>query len=55
MAAGKTKAVKTKAVKPGNAKRREQAKRVEKPNSAQQGNRANMRQNTTRQGNRRSA
>jgi hypothetical protein len=49
MAAGKTKAVKS-----GNARRREQAKRIEKAHTTQQGNRANVRQNTTRQGNRRS-
>lgn len=46
---------KKRAVKAGNARRREQAKRMEKPDTTQQGNRANMRQNTTRQGNRRSA
>jgi hypothetical protein len=60
MAAGKagttkTAAGKTKAVKSGNAGRREQAKRIEKAHTTQQGNRANVRQNTTRQGNRRSA
>src|SRR5439155_6191582 len=38
-----------------NAREREQAKRVGNANIDQQGNRANVRQNTTRQGNRRSA
>ena len=38
-----------------NAREREQAKRLGKTNIDQQENRANVRQNTTRQGNRRSA
>jgi hypothetical protein len=38
-----------------NAGERERAKRKGHPNIDQQGNRANVRQNTTRQGNRRSA
>ena len=38
-----------------NAGERERAKRTENTNIDQQGNRANVRQNTTRQGNRRSA
>ena len=38
-----------------NAQRREQNKRMPGVNVNQQGNRANVRQNTTRQGNRRSA
>jgi len=38
-----------------NARERERAKRTENTNIDQQGNRANVRQNTTRQGNRRSA
>jgi hypothetical protein len=38
------------AAKAGNARRREQAKRMEKANTTQQGNRANVRQNTTTQG-----
>ena len=38
-----------------NARERDQATRVGNPNIDQQGNRANVRQNTTRQGNRRSA
>jgi hypothetical protein len=38
-----------------NAREREQAKRTAGSNVDQQGNRANVRQNTTRQGNRRSA
>jgi hypothetical protein len=42
-------------VKSGNAQRREQTKRANPDNIDQQGNRANVRQNTTRQGNRRSA
>jgi hypothetical protein len=37
-----------------NARERERAKRAGNPNIDQQGNRANIRQNTTRQGNRRS-
>jgi hypothetical protein len=41
--------------KSGNAQRREQIKRANQRNIDQQGNRANVRQNTTRQGNRRSA
>jgi hypothetical protein len=41
---------KTRAVKSGNARRREQAKRMEKANTTQQGDRANVRQNTTPQG-----
>jgi hypothetical protein len=44
---------KKQAAKSGNARRREQAKRMEKPDTSQQGNRANVRQNTTPQGNRR--
>ncbi|MGH6768708.1 MAG: hypothetical protein ACRECO_06755 [Xanthobacteraceae bacterium] len=52
--AGPKRASKT-AAKSGNARLREQAKRVEAPDTTQQGNRANVRQNTTRQGNRRSA
>jgi len=51
----KATAGKQQAVKSGNARRREQAKRMEEANTTQQGNRANVRQNTTRQGNRRSA
>jgi hypothetical protein len=42
-------------VKSGNAQEREQIKRANPRNIDQQGNRANVRQNTTRQGNRRSA
>jgi hypothetical protein len=42
-------------VKSGNAREREQNKRTDRPNIDQQGERANVRQNTTRQGNRRSA
>jgi hypothetical protein len=42
-------------VNSGNARQREQNKRIEQSNIDQQGNRANVRQNTTRQGNRRSA
>jgi len=42
-------------IQSGNARRREQAKRVGNTNVDQQGNRANVRQNTTRQGNRRSS
>jgi hypothetical protein len=42
-------------IQPGNAREREQAKRVAGANIDQQGNRANVRQNTTRQGNRRSS
>jgi hypothetical protein len=38
-----------------NARRREQRKRLGPANPLQQGNRANVRQNTTRQGNRRGA
>jgi hypothetical protein len=38
-----------------NARQRERAKRTADPNVDQQGNRANVRQNTTRQGNRRSS
>ena len=38
-----------------NARRRERAKRTAESNVDQQGNRANVRQNTTRQGNRRSS
>ena len=38
-----------------NAREREQAKRIGNTNIDQQGNRANVRQNKTRQGNRRSA
>jgi len=38
-----------------NARERERAKGAGNPNVDQQGNRANVRQNTTRQGNRRSA
>ena len=38
------------AAKAGNARRREQAKRMEKANTTQQGNRANVRQNTTPHG-----
>jgi hypothetical protein len=41
---------KKQAAKSGNARRREQAKRMEKPDTTQQGNRANVRQNTTTQG-----
>jgi hypothetical protein len=41
---------KKQAAKSGNARRREQAKRTEKPDTTQQGNRANVRQNTTTQG-----
>ena len=41
--------------KSGNAQAREQNKRIDNENIDQQGNRANVRQNTTRQGNRRSA
>jgi hypothetical protein len=42
-------------VRSGNAQRREQAKHTNPDNIEQQGNRANVRQNTTGQGNRRSA
>jgi hypothetical protein len=42
-------------VKSSNAQKREQIKRANPRNIDQQGNRANVRQNTTRQGNRRSA
>jgi hypothetical protein len=42
-------------VKSRNAQKREEAKRTNPRNVDQQGNRANVRQNTTRQGNRRSA
>ena len=42
-------------VKSGNARTREQTKRANQRNIDQQGNRANVRQNTTRQRNRRSA
>jgi hypothetical protein len=45
----------TEEVKAGNAQKREQNKRLPGENVDQQGNRANVRQNTTRQGNRRSA
>jgi hypothetical protein len=38
-----------------NARRRERAKRTADSNVDQQGNRANVRQNTTQQGNRRSS
>ena len=48
--ASKTAAGKMRTVKAGNARRREQAKRMEKANTTQQGNRANVRQNTTPQG-----
>jgi hypothetical protein len=41
-------------VKSGNARKREQNKRTDRRNIDQQGERANVRQNTTRQGNRRS-
>ena len=41
--------------KSGNAQRREQNKSLGPANTKQQGNRANVRQNTTRQGNKRSA
>ena len=41
---------KRQAVKSANARRREQAKRTEKADTTQQGNRANVRQNTTTQG-----
>ena len=41
---------KKQATKSGNARRREQAKRMEKPDTTQQGNSANVRQNTTTQG-----
>ena len=41
--------------KSANARIREQSKRVNQPNIDQQGHRANVRQNATRQGNRRSA
>ena len=51
----KAMAGKKRAVKSANARRREQAKRMEEADTTQQGNRANVRQNTTRQGNRRSA
>jgi hypothetical protein len=47
---GKTVASKQRAVKAGNARRREQAKRLERANTSQQGSRANIRQNTTPQG-----
>jgi hypothetical protein len=43
------------AVKSGNAQEQKRLKRAGKDNVDQQGNRANVRQNTTRQGNRRSA
>jgi hypothetical protein len=42
-------------VKAGNAQKREQNKRMDRANVDRQGDRANVRQNTTRQGNRRSA
>ena len=42
-------------IRSGNARRRERAKRTADANVDQQGNRANVRQNTTRQGNRRSS
>jgi hypothetical protein len=41
---------KKQAGKSGNARRREQTKRMEKPDTTQQGDRANVRQNTTTQG-----
>jgi len=41
-------------IRSDNAREREQAKRIGNANIDQQGNRANVRQNTTRQGNRRS-
>jgi hypothetical protein len=41
---------KKQAAKSGNARRREQAKRMQKPDTTQQGDRANVRQNTTTQG-----
>jgi hypothetical protein len=47
---GKTAASKKRTVRAGNARRREQAKRMEKASATQQGNRANVRQNTTPQG-----
>jgi hypothetical protein len=47
-------AQKKRTVKARNARRREQAKRVEQADTTQQGNRANVRQNTTQQGHRRS-
>jgi len=39
----------TRAMKFANARRREQRKRMEEANTTQQGNRANVRQNTTGQ------
>ena len=48
--ANKAAAGKKQAVTSANARRREQAKRTEKANTTQQGNRANVRQNTTPQG-----
>jgi len=48
--ASKTAAGKRQAVKSANARQREQAKRMEGANTTQQGNRANVRQNTTPQG-----
>ena len=48
--AGNTAVGKKRAVRAGNARRREQAKRMEMANTAQQGSRANVRQNTTPQG-----
>jgi hypothetical protein len=42
-------------MKSGNAQKREQNKRLPGAHVNQQGNRANVRQNTTRQGHRRSA
>ena len=48
--ASKTAAGQKRVMKAGNARRREQAKRMEKANTVQQGSRANIRQNTTPQG-----
>ncbi|MBX9774613.1 MAG: hypothetical protein K2Y71_09380 [Xanthobacteraceae bacterium] len=48
--ATKRKRASKRVVKAGNARRREQTKRMEKANTAQQGSRANVRQNTTPQG-----
>jgi hypothetical protein len=42
-------------VQSGNAQQREQNKRMDQANVDQQGDRANVRQNTTHQGNRRSS
>jgi hypothetical protein len=47
--AGKT-AISKERARADNARRREQAKRMEMANTAQQGSRANVRQNTTAQG-----